>query len=257
VLPQAKRDEPVKKTPIVAVTATTKTVAGQEKVQVNSAYTAAIRAAGLIPLVIPPVGEEDVPAILDAVQGLVLTGGEDLDPAHFRAARHPATGPANDPRDRCELALAREAAARRLPTLAICRGVQVLNVALGGTLVQDIPTELDEAIEHDAESARSSRVHDVSIDPGSRLESIVVVGRSAITANSFHHQSVDQLAPGLMKVAASSDGVIEGVECADRAWWAVGVQWHPEELTGTVEDWDRRLFEAFANAVRKNEPLSP
>ena len=233
--------------PIVAVSATTKTLKGQEKVQVNAAYTDALRAAGLIPLIVPPVAEEDIPAILDTVQGLVLTGGEDVDPSYFGAARHPATGSANDARDRCELALAREAAARKLPTLAICRGIQVLNVALGGTLVQDIPSEIDKGLNHDAESARSKRVHDVIVDRGTLLGSILASNK--IATNSFHHQSVERLGAGLRTVATSPDGVVEAVECTDRAWWAVGVQWHPEELTATAEDWDRRLFAAFAQAV--------
>jgi gamma-glutamyl-gamma-aminobutyrate hydrolase PuuD len=157
---------------------------------------------------------EDAPAILDAVQGLVLTGGGDIDPVLFGAARHPATGPANELRDECELALAREAAARKLPTLAICRGVQVLNVALGGTLVQDIPSAIRTTIEHDAETERSSRVHDVAIDRQSRLAGIF--GADRITTNSFHHQSVERLASGLHTVATAPDDVIEAVECTDR-----------------------------------------
>jgi putative glutamine amidotransferase len=236
--------------PIVAVTASTKIVNDSGKVSVNRAYTDAISAAGLIPLVVPPMTEEGATAILDSVQGLVLTGGEDVDPVRFGAERHPATGPANDLRDRIEIALAKEAAARRMPVLAICRGVQVLNIALGGTLVQDIPSELKTGIEHDAESARNSRVHEVDVDAGSRLAGIV--GVKQITTNSFHHQSVDRPARGLCTVAKSSDGVVEAVECSDRAWWAVGVQWHPEELTGTTEDWDRKLFDAFAQAVRQS-----
>jgi putative glutamine amidotransferase len=233
---------------IVAVTASTKMVNDSGKVTVNRAYTDAILAAGLVPLVVPPMTEDAALAILDAVDGLVLTGGEDVDPARFGAPRNPATGPANDLRDRIELALAKEAAARKLPTLAICRGVQVLNVALGGTLVQDIPSEVESTINHDAESARSSRVHEVSLDRHSRLAGIV--GANRIMTNSFHHQSVDRLARGLSAVGTSPDGVVEGVECAERAWWAVGVQWHPEELTKTPEDWDRKLFAAFAAAVK-------
>ena len=240
--------------PIVAVTASAKLVNGMGKVTVNRAYIDAVVAAGLIPLVVPPMSEEGAVAILDSVRGLVLTGGEDVDPAFFAATRHPATGPANDLRDRIELALAKEAAARRMPTLAICRGIQVLNVALGGTLVQDIPSELETKIEHDAKSERSSRVHPVKVDAGSRLAGIV--GSRQITTNSFHHQSVDRVAPGLCTVATSPDGVVEAVECVDRAWWAVGVQWHPEELTGTQEDWDRNLFAEFARAVRSFEQSS-
>jgi putative glutamine amidotransferase len=222
-------------------------VNGAGKVTVNQAYTDAIRAAGLIPLVVPPMPGDEAVAILDAVRGLVLTGGEDVDPARFGAARHPATGPANELRDSIELALAKQAAARRLPVLAICRGVQVLNVALGGTLIQDIPSGVKTTIEHDARTARGSRVHDVVVDEGSRLADILGAGK--IATNSFHHQSVDRVAPGLRTVAKSPDGVVEAVECSDRAWWAVGVQWHPEELTRTPEDWDRRLFEEFARAV--------
>jgi putative glutamine amidotransferase len=232
---------------IVAVTASTKVINGASKVTVNRPYTEAVLAAGLIPLVVPPMTEEGASAILDAVSGLVLTGGEDVDPAYFGAKRHPATRPAHDLRDRIELALAKEAAARRMPTLAICRGVQVLNVALGGTLVQDIPSELKTGIQHDAKSERNTRVHAVEIDTGSRLAGIV--GTPEIMTNSFHHQSVDRLGTGLRTVATSPDGVVEAVECADRAWWALGIQWHPEELTGTGEDWDRKLFAAFADAV--------
>ena len=236
--------------PIVAVTASTKLVGDSTKVSVNRAYTQAILDAGLIPLVVPPTTEDAALAILDSVRGLVLTGGEDVDPVHFGAKRHPATGPANDSRDSIELALAKEAAARKIPTLAICRGVQVLNVALGGTLVQDIPSEIQTGINHDAKSERSARVHEVSIDAGSRLA--VIVGADRITTNSFHHQSVDRLGSELKTVAKSPDGVVEAVECSDRGWWAVGVQWHPEELTGTREDWDRKLFAAFARAVLKS-----
>jgi len=238
-----------RKSPIVAITATSERVKDSTRVRVNRAYTDAIVAAGLIPLVVPPLPPEMVPAILDAVAGLVLTGGEDVDPAYFDAVRHSATGTANDDRDQCELALAREAAARHLPTLAICRGVQVLNVALGGSLIQDIPTERRGAVNHDSKTSRSSRVHTVDVAAGSRLGGIV--GLREISTNSFHHQSVDRLAAGLCTVATSADGVVEGVECTDRAWWMVGVQWHPEELTATAEDWDRKLFAAFADAVRE------
>lgn len=239
----------MRKTSIVAITATSDASRDYPRVRVNRAYTDAIVAAGLIPLVVPPVPPELASDILDAVDGLVLTGGEDIDPTFFGAERHPATGAANDDRDRCELALARDAAARRMPTLAICRGVQVLNVALGGSLIQDIPSERGGGIQHDAEASRNTRVHEVEIESGSRLNGIV--NARSIATNSFHHQAVDRLGNGLCTVATSPDGTIEAVECTDRAWWMVGVQWHPEELTGTPEDWDRRLFAAFADAVRR------
>src|ERR1043166_192822 len=233
---------------LVALTATAEQAGDSQRVRVNQAYTDAIVAAGLIPIVIPPVPPEHAAAILDSVGGLVLTGGEECDPSCFGADRHPETGTANDARDQCELALAREAAARRLPTLAICRGVQVLNVALGGTLIQDLPSEVGSSVDHDAEGRRHLRLHSVDVSGGSRLGAIV--GDRSISTNSFHHQAVDQVGAGLCVVAKSADGVIEGVECSDRGWWAIGVQWHPEELTATPEEWDRRLFAAFADAVR-------
>src|SRR3954468_3661255 len=151
---------------LVALTATSDGAVDAQRVRINRAYTDAIVEAGLIPVVIPPVPPEHAAAILDCVGGLVLTGGEDVDPSYFGAERHPQTGDANDDRDRCEIALAREAAARRLPTLAICRGVQVLNVALGGSLIQDLPDERGGPVNHDAESSRHERVHAVDVSAG-------------------------------------------------------------------------------------------
>jgi putative glutamine amidotransferase len=242
------RASSVPKSSFVAVTATSEPAGHKSRVRVNRAYTDALIAAGLIPLVIPPVPPEFAGEVLDRVAGLVLTGGEDVDPTLFGAERHPATGDANADRDRCELALAKEAATRRIPTLAICRGVQVLNVALGGTLIQDLPSERGGPLEHDAETSRGERVHQVDVAGGSRLSGIVAA--RSISTNSFHHQAVDKLGSGLCAVATSPDGVVEAVECTDRAWWALGVQWHPEELTATPEEWDRRLFAAFAAAVK-------
>ena len=234
--------------PTVAVTATSEPGKRYQEIRIHKAYTDALLGAGLIPLVVPPMTAAKAKALLESVDGLVLTGVEDIDPDYFGEPRHPATGTAHDLRDECELALARAAAERKMPTLAICRGIQVLNVALGGSLVQDIPTEVPGAIRHSAETARSQRVHGVKVAAGSRLGGIV--GANAIATNSFHHQSVARLAPGLSTTATSEDGVVEAVESADPAWWAVGVQWHPEELVNTPDDWDRRLFAAFAEAVR-------
>jgi putative glutamine amidotransferase len=242
------RASSVPKSLFVAVTATSEPTGHKAHIWVNRAYTDALTAVGLIPLVVPPMPAEMAPQILDGVGGLVLTGGEDIEPSRFGASRHPATGEANQDRDRGELALAKEAAARRIPTLAICRGVQILNVALGGTLIQDLPSDVGSRVDHDAESSRNTRVHPVAVSDGSRLADIV--GARSIATNSFHHQAVGKLASDLRAVATSPDGVVEAVECADRAWWAVGVQWHPEELTETPEEWDRRLFSAFAAAVK-------
>ena len=125
----------------------------------------------------------------------------------------------------------------------------MLNVALGGTLVQDLPSERPGDVAHDPASSRDARVHEVAIAPGSRLAA--AIGATRATVNSFHHQAVDRVAEALAVVARAPDGVVEGVEAADAAWWALGVQWHPEELTATPESWDRALFAAFAERVRR------
>src|SRR5206468_2594026 len=127
--------------PFVIVTATTEIIRDLPRVRVNEAYTSALASVGLVPMILPPVDPAMAAASLVDVAGLVLTGGEDVDPAHFGQAAHHATGAPHSARDAYELALARAAWERRIPTLAICRGAQVLNVALGGTLVQDIPSE--------------------------------------------------------------------------------------------------------------------
>jgi putative glutamine amidotransferase len=132
--------------------------------------------------------------------------------------------------------------------LAICRGVQVVNVGLGGTLVQDLPSQRNDVDAHELREDRSARVHSVSVNAASRLASIL--GVQSLGVNSIHHQAVDRLGSAMRISARADDGVVEGVESDDPDWWMVGVQWHPEELTGTPEPWDRRLFAAFAEACR-------
>lgn len=235
--------------PFVIVTGTTEVVRERSRVRVNEAYTNALTAVGLVPLLLPPIDPAVAVRALDGVAGLVITGGEDVDPSHFGQAAHPATGAAHAARDAYELALSRAARDRRVPTLAICRGAQVMNVALGGTLVQDIATQRPSAIEHDLSERRRERVHTLEIDEDSALAT--VVGATRITINSSHHQSVDTVAKDLRVTARSADGIVEALEPRDADWWMLAVQWHPEELTATPEHWDRRLFDAFARAVRE------
>lgn len=235
--------------PLVAVTATTEIIRGAPRVRVNLAYTEALIAAGLVPVVVPPLPADHAAAVLGGVAGLVVTGGEDVAPSRYGEEAHP-TVEAHEARDESEIALINEAYRRRLPTLAICRGIQVANVALGGTLVQDIPSQLPSAIAHDPDDPRDARVHDVRVDPGSRLAG--ALGTDHLRTNSFHHQALGRVPAALCITArAVDDGVIEGAESADPAWWMLGVQWHPEELMGTPEPWDRNLFAAFARAVSK------
>jgi putative glutamine amidotransferase len=232
---------------LVAVTATSRETEGIQRVRLNQSYVRALEGAGLLPLVVPPLDDADAArTILASVHGLVLTGGEDVHPARYGAEPHPATNPANPRRDAGELAFAEAARLLSRPTLAICRGIQVVNVALGGSLVQDITSQMPNALRHDADAPRQARVHDV------RVERDTVLARSlaaeSIRVNSSHHQAVERLAPGLRLSAMAPDGVIEAAEWHGADWWMVGVQWHPEELVDTPEPWDRRLFAAFAAA---------
>ena len=223
------------------------TTAGH-KARLSENYLRSLEGAGLLPIVVAPMAN---PArageILSAVGGLLLTGGEDVNPACYGAAPHPALGAVHPERDATELALLAAARELRLPVLAICRGIQLLNVALGGTLLQDLPSQRPSAVNHDQPRDAAERTHDAAIVAGTRLAA--ATGATAIAVNSYHHQAVDRLAPGLLVSATASDGLIEGVEAEDAAWWVVAVQWHPEDLTDDVRSWDRGIFRAFADRV--------
>jgi putative glutamine amidotransferase len=210
-------------------------------------YVRSVETAGGLPLVLAPGHPADAPDLLAHVSGLLLTGGADIDPALYGDAPHPALGPVFRERDDFELALCAEALRRDLPVLAICRGHQVLNVATGGTLVQDIPSEITGAVAHDPDVERWQTCHEVEILPKTRLREIL--GTERVAVNSFHHQSVKTLGRDLVLSARSPDGVVEGIEIPrDRRRFVVGVQWHPESF------WDhppgfRPLFEAFVQAA--------
>ncbi len=241
--------------PIIALSATAELVRGALRVRLNAAYTRAVEHAGGIPLIIPPLATPAAAAaLLDRVDALIVTGGEDIDPARYGHAPHDRAGAPNADRDATELALVRAARVIALPTLAICRGIQLLNVALGGTLVQDIPSERSGALDHDPRAPRTARVHDVALAPGSALARIV--GATAIRVNSIHHQAIDCVAESLRVTARAPDEIVEGVEGTNAAWWVIGVQWHPEELVADPEPWDRALFAALIERARANSSAS-
>jgi putative glutamine amidotransferase len=209
-------------------------------------YVRSIEKAGGLPVVLAPGGAEEAADLLERMDGLVLTGGGDIDPALYGQEPHPSVSEVSRERDVFELALVRRALERDRPILAICRGHQVLNVATGGTLIQDIPSSIAGADNHDPERERWELSHDVRIRPGSRLARIL--GRDRAAVNSFHHQAVKDLGEGLEATAWSvDDGVIEAVEAPGRRF-AVGVQWHPESF------WNRQdgfgpLFEALVESA--------
>jgi putative glutamine amidotransferase len=218
-----------------------------EAAYVDAAYLAAVRGAGMLPVLLPPADPRIADVALDAVDALLLTGGEDIEPARYGAAAHAESGPFAAARDAWEIALARAAHARRLPTLAICRGAQLLNVALGGTLEQHLADrDAPCGARHDRMADRRRRVHAVTLDPTGALAG--AIGVAALSVNSYHHQAVGEVAPPLAAAAWCDDGVIEAVASRDPGWHALGVQWHPEDLVDDAEPWERRLF-AWLNRV--------
>ena len=234
---------------LIAISAT----ADSSKIRLSLNYARSIEGAGLTPLVVPPLTDPArVGDILDAAGGLLLTGGEDVDPKLYGAAPHPQLGEINRTRDATELALLDAARERGMPVLAICRGIQLLNVAYGGSLYQDLPSEHPSAVKHDQpEASASSRSHEIRITPDSKLAA--ATGVTEMSVNSYHHQSVNRLGDGLRVTAVAPDGVIEGLEVDDENWWVLAVQWHPEDLTTDVRTWDRGIFKAFADEIYRLE----
>jgi putative glutamine amidotransferase len=198
-----------------------------------ASYAAAIRSAGGIAMLLPPAPAEHATFALDGVDGLLVAGGADVDPARYGAARDPHTGAARSDRDDWELALVHAALARDLPLLAVCRGMQVLNVALGGDLVQHLPDTTGTDL-HCPVVGRHGR-HEVDLADGSLLAGIA--GTRAEIA-TYHHQAVGRLGADLVATGWAQDGVVEAVEAPTRGW-VVGVQWHPEAHAG------ESLFDAF------------
>ena len=211
-------------------------------------YVRSVEQAGAIPMIVAPSGPENAPVILDRLDGLLLSGGVDIDPALFGQAPHPGLRRVDRARDDLELALTREALQRGRPILAICRGIQVLNVACGGTLIQHLPSEVAGSERHDCPEPRSRRVHRVDVVPGTRLHR--VLGAVEVSVNSFHHQAVGRLGEGLRASASCpEDGVVEGVERLDHSF-VVGVQWPPETFWDHADSF-QPLFDALAEAVRE------
>src|SRR6476620_7143188 len=189
-------------------------------------------------------------AIIDTIDGVLLTGGGDVDPVFYGQERHPNVYDAEPGRDEFEIDLARRAMEADLPVLAICRGTQVLNVAAGGTLVQDIPSAVKTELTHSVDVPKDSVAHDIHIISDTRLHAALggaVDAYCAYHVNSRHHQSVGSLGKSLVASATAPDGVIEGIE-APEARFCVGVQWHPENFWRTGEF--RPLFDAFVAAAR-------
>jgi putative glutamine amidotransferase len=208
-------------------------------------YIEAVAASGAEPVVLDVGhGPRD---LLKNLDGLVLSGGGDVDPALFGEAPHAAYSPAEEGRDAAEIALVNAALESKTPVLAICRGIQVLNVAAGGTLVQDIPTEVTHSLAHRIDKPKDFPAHEVAVSPGSTLAALLGTNGAQphVAVNSRHHQSVKAVAPGFHVTAKATDGVIEALESDDPDTFCVGVQWHPENF-----DADSRFRELFRGLIQ-------
>ena len=215
-------------------------------------YLTSLERAGATPRVLDPATDR-LPDVLDECDGVLLTGGADVDPQHYGATeRHETVKNINADRDAYEIALAREALKRDMPLLAICRGVQLLNVVAGGTLVQDIPSHRPTDVVHGQREPNTSTPHTVRVQPGSRLAALLGPDASRdLPVNSRHHQCVDAVAPGFVASATAPDGIVEGIE-RPGATFCIGVQWHPENFWQTGEF--SQMFKGFVEAAGKREP---
>ena len=212
-------------------------------------YVTSVEQSGAVARVLEV--SESPRALVAELDGILFTGGGDVDPVFYHEPRHPEVYDAEPGRDEFEIDLARRAMDADLPVLAICRGAQILNVAAGGTLVQDIPSAITTELSHSIDVPKDCVAHDIRIARGSRLHQVLggaVDAECACRVNSRHHQSVGRLGGGLVATAEAADGVVEGIEVPE-ARFCVGVQWHPENFWRTGEF--RPLFDAFVGAARE------
>jgi putative glutamine amidotransferase len=210
-------------------------------------YASAIQAAGGWPIIIPTLHPAHyVELLAERLDGLVLAGGVDIDPLEYGQPPHSGLGTVDKDRDALELELARFAASKGLPTLGICRGAQVVNVALGGTLYQDIPSQMNKDIAHKQSEPRHRVSHAVRLEPATRLHRLI--GRDEIMVNSGHHQAVCDVAPDLIVSARSLDDMVEAVELPDHPFF-LAVQWHPEG-TAHLDEPSARLFSGLVTAAK-------
>jgi putative glutamine amidotransferase len=234
--------------PRIAVSGVVRTWDGADRTGVNAAYVRAVLLAGGVPLLLSPLmGTTMVARALEGVDGLLLTGGEDMDPAWYGSEPSPQLDPPSRDRDLFELALFAVARHQEMPILGICRGIQLINVAMGGTLFQDLPTERPGAVEHRSPGRRDLRSHAVRLLPGSRVAQ--ALGAEALRVNSSHHQGIRTLAPGLTASGWTEDQLVEAVESPAEAPWLMAVQWHPEEMHADPRALEHGLFRALVNVA--------
>ncbi len=226
--------------PVIGITFSSQDISGTSK-----NYIHAIEEHGGIPRILyPSVADSEYTNI----DGLLLTGGGDIHPDHFGQEWHPSLKYVNEERDKLELPLCREAIEADLPVFGICRGIQIMSIAMGGSLYQDVPSQFEDPLTHPAKSYGDDSQHEIEIAPNSRLSKLV--RKSADEVNSAHHQAVDEIGEGFVVTARSEDGVVEAMEDPSKRF-VLGVQYHPERMIKTPEfrEHRRKLFEAFIKAA--------
>jgi putative glutamine amidotransferase len=247
-------------TAVIGVTATLRedieSVAGRPLgrfVRADMDYVEGVAEAGGAPVVLPPVASSRAAeSLLDGLDGLLLSGGSDLDPGYYGEEPVQELGVTVPERDAFEMTLLEHALRRGMPIFGICRGMQVLNVALGGTLYQDLPSQMDHMVllGHRQETPKWRPTHEVEVEGSSKVGQIM--GVEELKVNSYHHQGIKDLAKGLVVSAVSPDGVIEAVEFRDFSErWLVGVQWHAEAMRAAGPE-HRNLFEAHVYAAERH-----
>lgn len=226
----------------------------QRNMSLGMDYPSSIARAGGIPIVLPPLSPIDG-TLLDRLDALVVSGGPDIDPGLYGRRPHPQLGPIDPETDGCEVETLRRADDRGLPILAICRGMQLLNVARGGTLWQDLPSERPSSIAHRQSVLGTQATHEVAVERDSLLAGVVGVADAetpTLAVNSFHHQAVCGLGDHLRITARAPDGVVEAVEATDRPF-VLGVQWHAESLG--ADPGHAALFSSLVDAARAERPV--
>ncbi|MEJ7652203.1 MAG: gamma-glutamyl-gamma-aminobutyrate hydrolase family protein [Chloroflexia bacterium] len=247
-----------RKRPAVAVALSASEAANRSpRYAASQSYLDALEVAGAAPFGLAPIGEEALRTLFDLSAGVLLTGGGDVDPTHYGEKPIPALGHVSSQRDRAELALARWAVEENKPVLAICRGLQVLNVVCGGTLYQDLPSQVPGGLNHNESRDRGERglaTHSLEVQHDTRLAHAVGAGSHPV--NTHHHQAIKALGAGLVVTGYSEDGIIESIEAESQSW-IVGVQCHPEEMWNKHR-WAAQLFEAFVHEIAAHaEPSKP
>lgn len=217
-----------------------------QEVALGLHYVDAVTEAGGLAVVLPPGKPDLTPALLDRIQGLCISGGPDIDPVFYGADPHRCLGPVDRSLDRFEIDLARGAVDRDMPLLAICRGMQVLNISRGGTLIQHLPDHAEATLAHRQDMPGDQPGHRVELDPASRIAELI--GKTHLEVNTFHHQAVDRLGEDLVEAGWADDGLLEAIEIPDRRF-AFGVQWHAELMVDGRAGWP--FFDHLVESARE------